>query len=133
MDEAGGPGSPSRRSDDAQRTAERVKDHGLALRACRLFVDGGAVSRATCGFQNFPEVDEFALVHDLQDVYWAKQGRASVDLGIGRVAAGRDHVERDPDPAAPGSPKPTRWLGTRWRATCPPTNDEEMRWPSPRS
>ncbi|HEX2823445.1 MAG TPA: hypothetical protein VHO07_25285 [Streptosporangiaceae bacterium] len=28
-------------------------------------------------------VDEFALLLDLQDVYWAKQGRISVDLGIG--------------------------------------------------
>lgn len=28
-------------------------------------------------------VDEFALLLDLQDVYWAKQGRVSVDLGIG--------------------------------------------------
>jgi hypothetical protein len=33
-------------------------------------------------------VDEFALLLDLKDVYWAKQGRASVDLGIGVVAAG---------------------------------------------
>jgi hypothetical protein len=33
-------------------------------------------------------VDEFALLLDLQDVYWAKQGRISVDLGVGVVAAG---------------------------------------------
>lgn len=33
-------------------------------------------------------VDEFALLLDLKDVYWAKQGRVSVDLGIGLVAAG---------------------------------------------
>lgn len=33
-------------------------------------------------------VDEFALLLDLQDVYWAKQGRISVDLGIGAIAAG---------------------------------------------
>ncbi len=33
-------------------------------------------------------VDEFALLLDLQDVYWAKQGRVSVDLGIGLVAGG---------------------------------------------
>jgi hypothetical protein len=32
-------------------------------------------------------VDEFALLLDLQDVYWAKQGRISVDLGIGAIAA----------------------------------------------
>jgi hypothetical protein len=33
-------------------------------------------------------VDEFALLLDLQDVYWAKQGRVSVDLGVGLAAAG---------------------------------------------
>jgi hypothetical protein len=27
-------------------------------------------------------VDEFALLLDLKDVYWAQQGRISVDLGI---------------------------------------------------
>jgi hypothetical protein len=32
-------------------------------------------------------VDEFALLLDLQDVYWARQGRLSVDIGIGGVAA----------------------------------------------
>ncbi len=31
-------------------------------------------------------VDEFALLLDLKDVYWAKQGRISVDLGIGGSA-----------------------------------------------
>ena len=33
-------------------------------------------------------VDEFALLLDLQDVYWTRQGRLSLDLGIGLVAAG---------------------------------------------
>jgi hypothetical protein len=33
-------------------------------------------------------VDEYALLLDLKDVYWAKQGRLSVDLGIGIVALG---------------------------------------------
>jgi hypothetical protein len=33
-------------------------------------------------------VDEFALLLDLEDVYWTKQGRVSIDLGIGLVAAG---------------------------------------------
>jgi hypothetical protein len=28
-------------------------------------------------------VDEFALLLDLKDVYWAKQGRVSVDVGVG--------------------------------------------------
>jgi hypothetical protein len=31
-------------------------------------------------------VDEFALLLDLKDVYWAKQGRISVDIGIGGIA-----------------------------------------------
>ena len=30
--------------------------------------------------------DEFALLLDLKDVYWAKQGRISVDIGIGGIA-----------------------------------------------
>ncbi len=33
-------------------------------------------------------VDEFALLLDLKDVYWARQGRISVDLGVGAVAVG---------------------------------------------
>lgn len=33
-------------------------------------------------------IDEFALLLDLRDVYWAREGRISVDLGIGLVAAG---------------------------------------------
>lgn len=33
-------------------------------------------------------VDEFALLLDLKDVYWAKQGRVSVDLGIAAIASG---------------------------------------------
>jgi hypothetical protein len=31
-------------------------------------------------------VDEFALLLDLKDVYWARQGRVSVDVGIGGIA-----------------------------------------------
>jgi hypothetical protein len=33
-------------------------------------------------------VDEFALLLDLKDVYWAKQGRASVDLAILVISTG---------------------------------------------
>jgi hypothetical protein len=33
-------------------------------------------------------VDEFALLLDLRDVYWLRQGRVSLDLGIGTVALG---------------------------------------------
>ena len=32
-------------------------------------------------------VDEFALLLDLKDVYWARQGRISVDLGVSGIAA----------------------------------------------
>ncbi len=32
-------------------------------------------------------VDEFALLLDLKDVYWTKQGRVSVDMGVGAIAA----------------------------------------------
>ena len=32
-------------------------------------------------------VNEFALLLDLRDVYWARQGRISVDLGVGGIAA----------------------------------------------
>jgi hypothetical protein len=31
-------------------------------------------------------VDEFALLIDLRDVYWAKQGRISIDIGVGGIA-----------------------------------------------
>jgi hypothetical protein len=31
-------------------------------------------------------VDEFALLLDLKDVYWAKQGRISVDVGISAIS-----------------------------------------------
>jgi hypothetical protein len=31
-------------------------------------------------------IDEFALLLDLRDVYWARQGRMSVDLGVGSIA-----------------------------------------------
>ncbi len=32
-------------------------------------------------------VDEFALLLDLKDVYWAKQGRISVDIAVGASSA----------------------------------------------
>jgi hypothetical protein len=31
-------------------------------------------------------VDEFALLLDLKDVYWARQGRISIDIGVGGIA-----------------------------------------------
>jgi hypothetical protein len=64
-------------------------------------------------------VDEFALLLDLRDVYWARQGRISIDLGVGGIAlAGsyfaalpvlrrlrREHLHGAavPGPSAPGA------------------------------
>jgi hypothetical protein len=31
-------------------------------------------------------VDEFALLLDLKDVYWARQGRVSIDIAVGGIA-----------------------------------------------
>jgi hypothetical protein len=41
-------------------------------------------------------IDEFALLLDLKDVYWAKQGRLSVDVGIGMVALGGTALQAGP-------------------------------------
>lgn len=39
-------------------------------------------------------VDEFALLLDLKDVYWARQGRWSVDLGVAVTAAAGSALSR---------------------------------------
>ena len=41
-------------------------------------------------------VDEFALLLDLQDVYWARQGRISVDLGVGGSALAGTYLAAQP-------------------------------------
>lgn len=41
-------------------------------------------------------VDEFALLLDLRDVYWAKEGRWSVDLGVGVIALAGAALEGRP-------------------------------------
>jgi hypothetical protein len=41
-------------------------------------------------------VDEFALLLDLKDVYWARQGRLSLDLGVGMVALGGTALRLSP-------------------------------------
>jgi len=62
-------------------------------------------------------VDEFALLLDLKDVYWARQGRISIDLGVGGIAlAGsyfaalpllrRLHREQKQGAAVPEAPTP---------------------------
>ena len=38
------------------------------------------------GIGNALIVDEFALLLDLRDVYWAKQGRISIDVGVSVIA-----------------------------------------------
>jgi len=37
-------------------------------------------------------VDEFALLFDLQDVYWAKDGRRSVDAAVALIAGGGTYL-----------------------------------------
>jgi hypothetical protein len=60
-------------------------------------------------------VDEFALLLDLRDVYWVRQGRISIDLGIGGIAMAGSYFaalpmlrrlkrERKNGAAAPGRP-----------------------------
>jgi hypothetical protein len=62
-------------------------------------------------------VDEFALLLDLRDVYWARQGRISIDLGVGGIALAGSYFaalpvlrrlqrERKQDAVAPGAPAP---------------------------
>ncbi len=65
-------------------------------------------------------VDEFALLLDLRDVYWAKQGRISIDLAIGGIATAgsyfaalpvlrrmrRDRLERRDRASADGQVQP---------------------------
>jgi hypothetical protein len=41
-------------------------------------------------------VDEFALLLDLKDVYWARQGRISIDLGIGGIALAGSYFAAQP-------------------------------------
>jgi len=46
------------------------------------------VTAAAYGTATALIADEAALLLDLQDVYWSKQGRTSVDLAIGVIALG---------------------------------------------
>ncbi|GHK02046.1 hypothetical protein ACWEWI_15470 [Streptomyces sp. NPDC003753] len=48
---------------------------------------GHPVVAVAYGCGNALILDEFALLLDLQDVYWAKQGRISVDASIGFLSA----------------------------------------------
>ena len=53
-------------------------------------------------------VDEYALLLNLQDVYWAKQGKLSIDIAIGLVALGATFLRRDSDRAAAAARPPAR-------------------------
>ena len=44
------------------------------------------LTAAAYGAGNALIADEFALLLDLQDVYWAKEGRVSVDVAVGTIA-----------------------------------------------
>lgn len=46
------------------------------------------VAAASFGIATALIADEAALLIDLQDVYWAKQGRTSVDIAVGVIALG---------------------------------------------
>jgi hypothetical protein len=50
------------------------------------------VAAIAYGAANAMIVDELALLLDLEDVYWAKEGRESVDAAIGIIAAGGTFV-----------------------------------------
>jgi hypothetical protein len=71
-------------------------------------------------------VDEFALLLDLKDVYWAKQGRISVDLGIGGIAAVGSYFAANPGAAgvAPGADRPLTRVRvfSLWPVARPPAS-----------
>jgi hypothetical protein len=59
---------------------------GLALRGEDRFRRHPAVATAY-GIGLALIVDEFALLLDLKDVYWERQGRVSVDVAVGLISA----------------------------------------------
>ncbi|HEY7918224.1 MAG TPA: hypothetical protein VIE45_01160, partial [Streptosporangiaceae bacterium] len=78
-------------------------------------------------------VDEFALLLDLRDVYWARQGRISVDLGVGGSALAGSYLAARPvlrrlardragAAAGPAVTAGSAATGVRWRPRPrPPT------------
>ncbi len=54
------------------------------------------LTAATYGSGSALIVDELALLIDLQDVYWAKEGRESVDAAIGAIAVGGIYLAAAP-------------------------------------
>ncbi len=77
-------------------------------------------------------VDEFALLLDLKDVYWAREGRVSVDLGVGGSALAGSYLAARPvlrrlarDRARPA--------GAQEPPSGPPPGQDPPREPSPAS
>jgi hypothetical protein len=66
-------------------------------------------------------IDELALLIDLQDVYWAKDGRWSVDAAIGTIATGGLYLA-----AAPFWHRAARHVVT----TCAETASKQFRSPA---
>ncbi len=60
---------------------------GLGIRGIHQHVERPAAAIAY-GIGTGLIVDEAALLLDLEDVYWAKDGRKSVDIAVGLIAAG---------------------------------------------
>lgn len=75
-------------------------------------------------------VDEFALLLDLKDVYWTRQGRVSVDLGVGAIAAAGSYFAALPVLRATARKRPRRITeparsrGGQERAAAGGTNNE---------
>jgi hypothetical protein len=65
-------------------------------------------------------VDEFALLLDLKDVYWARQGRISIDIGVSAIAVAASYfaalpvlrrLQRDRKQQALASQEPRKETG----------------------
>jgi hypothetical protein len=64
-------------------------------------------------------VDEFALLLDLKDVYWARQGRISVDIGVGAIALAGSYFAGLPVLRRVGQDRRERKAGRRGAAPQP--------------
>ena len=83
------------------------------------------LTAASYGVANALIVDEAALLIDLKDVYWAKEGRTSVDIAVGVIAIG--------GLAVAGSslwPAAVQELRPRNRRTFQTDGEGVVRWPA---
>jgi hypothetical protein len=60
-------------------------------------------------------VDEFALLLDLKDVYWTRQGRVSVDIAVGAIAAAGSYFAALPVLRATARKRPQNEASMRHR------------------